>query len=239
MPGKAKSITNVHATNSTPESTSTDMSTPSTPVSISSTPKSTEISTPQSPWEAVRSDLFYFPNNGERTMKNFKRHGRDVSKHLFTIDGYDFEGGQIRIEVWGDNESEFFEKFFAGSMKKGNKVFKLPNTEHIPDTDTEKLVLVMHPPNEYQAKFKGVLKLQTKSKLKKTTCCLNKDSFPRAVVWKEGLYFNEDGSPVRHPSTWEEPVRELVVDSSCIDLDSLLDAEDIDEGYPPLKKQKK
>ena len=183
------------------------------------------------PWLRVKGGLFTVMDAGE--LKNIKftaKDGHEVLTNLHQIDGYMADGTKIRFETWGKAETELLANFYSKAVNRmGRYLFAMQDTDHVPETDCEKLVFVKHEPNKYQQQFKAVYKLQTKSKRKtSTSTTLIPESFPRVVNWKEDTYFDENGSPVRHPRTWSEKS----LDDSRVNLDELLQATEIEAPLP-------
>ena len=240
LPNDASSLSN----DSTPVSNaSTNVSNAASSSSNLSTPLSNvakrlfQDDTPShNEWLEAKDNLIYFDNAGERKHMQFadkRGGGKDVQTYLFVIDGRIADSNKIRLEVWGEKESQLFANFFSKAVvTMGENLFALQNNDHIADNDGHKLVLIKHPPNKFQEDFKFVLKLQTKGK-KKNATALVPEAFPRVVKWKEGKYYNEDGTSVGHPSTWADER----LDESAINFDDLLLPEGIDTASP-WKKSK-
>jgi hypothetical protein len=166
--------------------------------------------------------LFIQPHSGKFEKKTFKKNGKDITSSLFTIEGVNCEGKRILIEVWGDKPATLYQRLFEVAAEKGRYVFKINDVQCVHADDMDTLILMPTEPNDFQKRFKTVLKLQTRKKCydyagRKPE--MTSMSFPKAVAWTPGAFVDVDGNDVPDPATWG--------DERVIDFAALLEEEEL------------
>jgi hypothetical protein len=134
------------------------------------------------------------------------------------------------IEIWGAAGLKFVE-FFEQAALHNISTFVWMLRENMPAADQSKIICYQSDANDYQVRYGIKLVYSIKgSGPGGGNNQLTASSYPKVFAWEDGKYFEEDGTAVRHPSQWGQPL--------SFTMDSLFVPVNLEEAGSPKKKSK-